>query len=271
MNEEQLLILQYLLQNAPGKTASQRLNYLQDLTGSLGIDLFGGGRDYVSQPFVETPNVVGETYRNDPIAAAGFNAMLNQNMSPLDAFQAIMDDPNLADRIPTDAMGDPMVDYLRVFTDFAQNQAEQSVARQRFEQEDMFNRQLFEAEQKPGLQDLFGQSAYEAAQQPTEAMLMKSYLDSLRPQQRAATGGTGSGSAISGGRTAERFRNVLAQAGAPTTARGGVPAGLEKFAEGVARSRAKQQVGEMKRRFVPTERSQQMQQSLAFLLASMGG
>lgn len=269
MNEEQLLILQYLLQNAPGKTASQRLNYLQDLSGSLGINLFGGARDYVSQPFIETPNVIGETYRNDPIAAAGFNAMLTQNMSPLQAFQAIMDDEDLAARVPTDTMGDPMVDYLKVFTDFAQNEAERAVERQRFEQQDVFNRQLFEAEQKPGLKDLFGQSVYEAAEQPTEAMLMKSYLDSLRsPKPPASIAEVGS--AISGGRTAERFRNVLAKAGVPTTARGAVPAGLERFAEGVARSRAKQQIGEMKRRFVPTDRSAQVQQSLALLLASMG-
>lgn len=265
MGEEELLILQYLLQNAPGNTASQRLNYLQDLTGSLGLDLFGtGGRDYVSQPFVEVPNVVGETYRNDPIAAAGFNAMLQQNMSPLEAFQAIMDNSDLADRVPTDMMGDPMVDYLKVFTDFAQNEAERSVERQRFQQQDVFNRQLFEAEQKPGLQDLFGQSAFEAADQPTEAGLMKSYLDALRPKESAAV------PAVQGGRTVERLRGVLAQAGAPTSARGAVPGGLERFAEGVARSRAKQQVGEMKRRFVPTDRSSQVQQSLALLLANMG-
>lgn len=251
MGEEELLILQYLLQNAPGNTASQRLNYLQDLSGSLGINLFGGARDYVSQPFIETPNVVGETYRNDPIAAAGFNAMLQQNMSPLEAFQAIMDNPDLADRVPTDTMGDPMVDYLKVFTDFAQNEAERSVERQRFQQQDVFNRQLFEAEQKPGLQDLFGQSAFEAADQPTEESLAKQYLARLQPRTE---------------RNLQKFR----YAGRTTADDNAAPPGLERFAEGVARSRAKQQVSEMKRRFVPTDRSSQVQQSLALLLANMG-
>lgn len=265
MDEQTLQLLYALLQNAPGKTPSQRLNYLQDISGSLGIDLFGGGRDYVPGTFAEEPNIVGETYGNDPVAAAIFNS-INSNMSPIQAYQSA-DEAGL---IPKDTMGDPTFDYLKLATDYAEAEAKRRVAASQFQQQDDLNRQIFEAEQKPGLQDLFGENVYEAAGAPTETQLMRQYLDALKPKGGAVPARS-TPSPLSGGRTAERFRNVLADAGAGTTARGFVPQGLERFAEGVARSRAKQQVGEMQKRFIPTQRSQDLQYKLALIQAIGGG
>jgi hypothetical protein len=262
MDEQTLQLLYALIQGAPGKTPAQRLNYLQDISGSLGIDLFGGGRDYVPGTFTEEQNIVGETYGNDPVAAAIFNS-INSNMSPIQAYQSA-DEAGL---IPKDTMGDPTFDYLKLATDYAEAEAKRRVAASQFQQQDALNRQIFEAGQKPGLQDLFGENVYEAAGAPSEAKLMQQYLDTLKPKRAASA----TPSALSGGRTVERLRNAASAAGAPVSARGLVEPGLERFAEGVARSRAKQQVGEMQKRFRPTDRSQDLQYKLALIQAIGGG
>lgn len=262
MDEQTLQLLYALIQGAPGNTPSQRLNYLQDISKSLGVDLFGGGREYVPGTYVDEPNIVGETYGSDPIAAAIFNS-INNGMSPIQAYQAVLNDENLANQIPKDAMGEPLVDLLKIGTDYAEAEAKRRAASSQFQQQEGLNRQIFEAEKQPGLQDLMGENVYEAAGAPSESELMRQYLDRLKPNRPAT-------SAVQGGGTVQRFRDVLSKAGAPTTAKGLVEPGLERFAEGFARSQAKKQVGEMRNRYMPTQKSQDLQYQLA-LIAALGG
>ena len=65
-------------------------------------------------------------------------------MSPIQAYQAVLNDENLANQIPKDAMGEPLVDLLKIGTDYAEAEAKRRAASSQFQQQEGLNRQIFE-------------------------------------------------------------------------------------------------------------------------------
>lgn len=182
VDEEQFkeLLRQYMLMNAPGKTGSQRLNYVQDLMGATGVDLFNltPSAEWVpSEP--EFRNPTGEIWGSDPGAGAIFDFMSQYGMSPKEA----VDEARAQGLVPKyDSMNSRgnEVDYLKIANDFAKDE----LGRADWERRMADERTKFEAARKPGLGDLTKRTVFEQMGSPSVESLVAKYAGNRNPDAK---------------------------------------------------------------------------------------
>ena len=164
--------LQQLLSGMPGKTEAQRLNYLQDLMKSSGVDLFNTNQP-VQQYMPTVPDYVNKVeavWGKDSTAGALFDAM-DRGMSAKDAVDAARKQ-NLIPAYDPKNKGE--VDYLKIATDWqTENLAKNEQANKL-----VLEKQKFDAEQaakhKTNINDIFA-TPYEQMGQPSADRLLQDY------------------------------------------------------------------------------------------------
>lgn len=87
MTEQEQMFLYALLSRVPGKTAQQKLNYIQDWAKGVNLDLFGTAQQYTPAPPPVTYNKTAEMYGgkgNDAL-----DSIFNSIESGVDPFTAV--------------------------------------------------------------------------------------------------------------------------------------------------------------------------------------
>jgi hypothetical protein len=164
MDEEQ----QFLewLSSLPGNTTQQKLNYMQDVLGTVGVDLFGAKQEPFV-PDVAPVNQVEAVWGTDPGMAAVIDFIRVDKMSPKEA----VDEARTQGLIPRfDPNNKGEIDYMGLASDFAGEEA----SRPQWEAQQEQNRAKYEAGLKPTLGNMF-QSPYERMGSPTVDDLLGLY------------------------------------------------------------------------------------------------
>jgi hypothetical protein len=164
MDEEQ----QFLewLSSLPGKTTQQKLNYMQDVLGTVGVDLFGAKQEPFV-PDVAPVNQIEAVWGTDPGMAAVIDFIRVDKMSPKEA----VDEARTQGLIPRfDPNNKGEIDYMGLASDFAGEEA----SRPQWEAQQAQNRVKYEAGLKPTLDNMF-QSPYERMGSPTVDDLLGLY------------------------------------------------------------------------------------------------
>lgn len=271
MGEDELLIYQ-LISSMPGKSMSQKLNFFQDISKSLGIDAFGAGRDFVEEEFYERPNEVDAVWGKDPVASVLFDAV-DDGMSPMEAYQSALSQGLINKPGPGE---DSVINYMDLVSKYAEAEAKRLADRGMFDQKQANARALFEAEDQPGWDDLFNApTLFEAAGSPTEETLAQEYVrgdsrfrsaSNMKKQQdiqdRAGSvmrAGLSAGLAPFGKAPRER---TAPSSGAPRFSDDPV---LNEFVQRISREKARKELPIMQSRMAPTAKGQQAMRALAML------
>lgn len=273
MTEEELRLLQdYLIaRSVPGRSASQRVNLLQD----AGFDLFNDYGPFERQQFVEEPepfwvNPIEETYRNDPGYQEMFRMIEEDNVAPEVAAQQLIDAGYLKGHTPGDeGASDPRVVARMFMQREVENAVErdkwrrsQDIARQKFEREQSTAEREYERDRPYTMEDLRGISQLEQFGNPSLEELGQvrtqsrenelNKLAASRVARRQASGQpivTPMGANLSSSRA---IQNVDPLANSPKA--------RAAFERGLAMKR-----GEMAATRVPTERTERAMRNLAYL------
>jgi len=275
MSPEELMQLYALTQYAPGNTAAQRLNFLQD----LGFDLFGRPQQFVAEEFVADP----EPYLRNPVAD-----IYGSNEGYLQVFAAINNgvDPTTAVKQAVDAgtlelplYGSDAPNPYEVASQYAQKEIENEMElanweqktgaeRAQFMEKQNRLRQEFEQKRPLSFQDLMGQSQYEAMGAPTVDELMN-----LSEQQRSEWAANRAPARGSVDDMARMYgERVVRPKGAAAPAAPARQPSLPKqdifrnkqYADAL-RSQLEKRLGAAQQTFVPTERSQAALQNVALM------
>lgn len=154
------------LASMPGKTQAQKLNYLQDVLGMTGVDLFGAKQEPFV-PAIAPVNQIEAVWGNDPGMAAIMDFIQVDKMSP----KAAVDKARELGEIPQyNAAVKGEVDYLDLASQFAAEEAK----RPQFEAQQAADLAAYEAGRKPGLNDMFA-TPYEQMGAPSVDDLMAAY------------------------------------------------------------------------------------------------
>lgn len=298
MGEEEMLLLQYLLQTVPGKTAAQRLNFLQD----IGFSPFGDGRDFVEQQFVGEQfvgdpapylrNPVFDMYGRDAGYQKVFDNITRGGMAPDAAVQAaidegLLDEPSQFDnRLPNPyeiarQYAEREIDNEMQLAGWEQKTAaerEQFMAKQarlgqEFAQKQDLARAEFERNRPFTLADLRGTTEFEAAGMPTVDELLELSAQqraSWAPQAKPAEGSMENMLRMYGERV-PRAAGAVAPAPAPVEPRLSQQDIFknQKYAGALRREFGKR-VTQAQQTYLPTERSQNALQRIA-LMRALGG
>jgi hypothetical protein len=163
MDEQQFLDW---LASLPGKTTQQKLNYMQDVLGTVGVDLFGTKQEPFV-PDVAPVNQVEAVWGTDPGMAAVMDFIRVDRMSPKEA----VDEARTQGLIPRfDPNNKGEIDYMGLASQFASEEA----SRPQWEAQQAQNRVKYEAGLKPTLDNMF-QSPYERMGSPTVDDLLGLY------------------------------------------------------------------------------------------------
>jgi hypothetical protein len=163
MDEQQFL---EWLSSLPGNTTQQKLNYMQDVLGTVGVDLFGAKQEPFV-PDVAPVNQVEAVWGTDPGMAAVMDFIRVDRMSP----KAAVDEARTQGLIPRfDPNNKGEIDYLGLASQFAGEEA----SRPQWEAQQAQNRVKYEAGLKPTLGNMF-QSPYERMGSPTVDDLLGLY------------------------------------------------------------------------------------------------
>jgi hypothetical protein len=154
------------LASLPGKTEQQKLNYLQDVLGTTGVDLFGTKQE----PFVPAPDYVNQVeavWGQDPNMGAIMDFIQFDGMSP----KAAVDEARRQGLIPKyDPNNKQEINYL----DLASQFAGEEMKRKQFELEQQTARDKYDAGLKPTLNNMFA-TPYEQMGAPSVDELMAKY------------------------------------------------------------------------------------------------
>ena len=165
------------LASMPGKTQAQKLNYLQDVLGMSGVDLFGAKQEPFV-PGVAPVNQIEAVWGNDPAMAAIMDFMQFDGMSPKSA----VDEARKQGLVPEyDAYNKGEVDYMDLASQFAAEEAK----RPQFEAQQQADLAAYEAARKPGLNDLF-QTPYQQMGAPSVDDLMAAYANDMQRYSSAS-------------------------------------------------------------------------------------
>ena len=271
MGEQELLALYQLIASMPGKTMSQKLNFFQDMSGTLGVDLFGGETEpFVEQQFVDTPNEVDAVWGRDPVASVLFDA-IDEGMSPLEAYQAALDQ----ELIKKPAYGEtPLVNYLDLASQYAAAEAGRTAERNKFDAEQANKRSIFESKQGPTLSDLLNPpTVFEATGSLSEKDLAKEFAagDSRfrSPSNMAKRQGAAGFANVAKKAALQPFKmagkNVSEQNITPVSSSFSDDPVLNQYVERLTRERARQTIPKMQSRVMPTEKGQQAMQAMAMM------
>jgi hypothetical protein len=163
MDEQQFL---NWLASLPGKTTQQKLNYMQDVLGTVGVDLFGAKQEPFV-PDVAPVNQIEAVWGTDPGMAAVMDFIRVDKMSPKEA----VDEARTQGLIPRfDPNNKGEIDYMGLASDFASEEA----SRPQWEAQQAQNQVKYEAGLKPTLDNMF-QSPYERMGSPTVDDLLGLY------------------------------------------------------------------------------------------------
>lgn len=273
MSEEELVALLQILGQLPGNSASQRFNYLQDISGTAGLDLFGTKQEApVYTPSLATQNQTALMYGNDPTMQAIF-AGINKGLSPYEAVARLREQGLLKDeKITKYGSTSGRIDYDQIALDYAKSKvaADAAAAQER----NVFDQQVaqFERDRPATMQDIF-RTTYEAAGAPSVDRLVGEYGKKFTKAQgsrvdRASTLG------------AKRAKPSAQQ---PAQAMGGRPSEygfsgtfsndpeMERAAQGYARWVANKNIDRSKKLFVPTDKGSKALDSLMLLNALKQG
>jgi hypothetical protein len=154
------------LASLPGKTEQQKLNYLQDVLGTTGVDLFGTKQE----PYVAAPDYVNQVeavWGQDPNMGAIMDFIQFDGMSP----KAAVDEARRQGLIPKyDPNNEQEINYL----DLASQFAGEEMKRKQFELEQQTARDKYDAGLKPTLNNMFA-TPYEQMGAPSVDELMAKY------------------------------------------------------------------------------------------------
>ena len=154
------------LASLPGKTEQQKLNYLQDVLGTTGVDLFGTKQE----PFVPAPDYVNQVeavWGQDPNMGAIMDFIQFDGMSP----KAAVDEARRQGLIPKyDPNNEQEINYLDLASQFAGEETK----RKQFELEQQTARDKYDAGLKPTLGSMFA-TPYEQMGAPSVDELMAKY------------------------------------------------------------------------------------------------
>ena len=165
------------LASMPGKTQAQKLNYLQDVLGMSGVDLFGAKQEPFV-PGVAPVNQIEAVWGKDPAMAAIMDFMQFDGMSPKSA----VDEARKQGLVPEyDAYNRGEVDYMDLASQFAAEEAK----RPQFEAQQQADLAAYEAARKPGLNDLF-QTPYQQMGAPSVDDLMAAYANDTQRYSSAS-------------------------------------------------------------------------------------
>lgn len=266
MGEEDMLLIYQLVNAMPGKTMSQKLNFFQDLGGSLGFDPFGGDqRDFVEEPYYDAPNRVDQVWGRDPVASVLFDA-IDEGMSPMEAYQAAVERELVKEPAPGEKA---QVDYLDLASQYATAEAARLADKAQFETEQAGKRAVFESKRQPSLMDLFNApTLYEAAGAPTEQELAEEYVQGdprFRSQSNLAKRGAAQ-NVVGAGRQAVAglFGKRMDERPMMKTSFSDDPV-LNQYVQRIATEKANKELPIMKSRMMPTDRGQQALQMLSML------
>ncbi len=179
MTPEELMQLYAIVQYAPGKTAAQKLNFLQD----LGFDVFNQPQQFVAEEFVPEAqpalrNPVADIYGRNEGYRRVFDA-INNNIDPTTAVDQAVEEGVL--ELPM--YGSDAPNPYEIAGQYAQREVENELAlmnwqqrtdaeRAQFMEKQGRLRQEFEQKQPLSLLDLRGQTEFEALGAPTVNDLM---------------------------------------------------------------------------------------------------
>lgn len=165
------------LASVPGKTQAQKLNYLQDVLGMAGVDLFGAKQEPFV-PGVAPVNQIEVVWGQDPAMAAIMDFMQFDGMSPKSA----VDEARKQGLIPEyDPYNKGEVDYMDLASQFAAEEAKRS----QWEVQNQADFAAYEATRKPGLNDLF-QTPYQQMGSPSVDDLMAAYAKDIQRYSSAS-------------------------------------------------------------------------------------
>jgi len=182
MNDEDLMQLYAILQGVPGKTGSQRLNFLQD----IGLDFTGRNPQFFEEQFIgemepELVNPVGRAYGRDAKWTNIFGK-IESGMDPDSAVAAAIKEGVIE---KPGGFGDEANNPYQIARDYAIKEAEleskwndwsrrNQTESAKFGEKQNRLRSEFEADQPYTLQDLRGVSQFEAKGAPTVDELVRS-------------------------------------------------------------------------------------------------
>lgn len=230
-----MLLFYWLSQNAPGKTAAQRLNWLQDIAG---FDPMGKS----AVPFQEAPAPTVynpmDVYGTDEKLRAAFDLVQNQHYDPFAAAQEV------GIGSEADAMGntDPR---FKILTSWAETNVANQARLAQWQQEQNAARQKYEASQPLTMKDLTGTTAYDVLSQAAGQPLTAKDLVSAYARNKMA-----------GGKQINvPIRGMMA---APNTGAFGSDPVLAKMIQGRLENVAGRRLEQAKQKFVPTERGKNL-------------
>lgn len=273
MTPEELMQLYALTQFAPGNTAAQRLNFLQD----LGFDVFGQPQQFVAEEFVPSPtpvvrNPVEDLYGRNEGYRRVFQSILN-NVDPVTAVNQAVEEGVL--ELPMYGSNAP--NPYDIANQYAQKEIENEIAltdwqqktdaeRAQFMEKQNRLRQEFEQEQPLSLLDLQGQTEFEALGAPTSQDLMALAREQERGWSAARPAAKGSAQDLAR-MYGERVPRQGAAPAAQSQPRQGSLTNLwqnEKYTKALERELEKR-MGQAQQTFVPTARSEAALKNVALM------
>lgn len=277
MDEQQLqqLLMLYVLQNAPGSSRSQKLNYAQDLMKAQGVDLFGTGAPAEFVPSEDMPvNEVEAVWGADPGMQALMDFIRVDGLSPRDAVV----EARKQGLIPKGTPSDPdEVNYLGLASDFAKGELKRS----QYESKLVGERAKFEAERTPGLGSLTEQTVFQQMGEPSVDMLVRQYAARRNPELQKPAGQAAPYVPLKNGRKPGQDKSLENMYGEAAYYRGQPEARkreqavvrgefssnpmIEKFAQGEARGDVSRILDRSKQRYVVSPDSEKVMNTLAML------
>lgn len=156
MSEQELVFLNALLSRVPGKTAQQKLNYIQDWAKGINLDLFGTAPEYA-------PSAPPVTYNKTAAMYAGkgndaLDSIFNSIESGVDPFTAVQQAsskgplPNAYD--PNDPSTKQGIDYIALAQQYAADKFEADRSMADWQAGEQQRQTEFEAKQPARVSDL---------------------------------------------------------------------------------------------------------------------
>lgn len=271
MDEEQFkqLLMLYVLQNAPGSSRSQKLNYAQDLMKAQGVDLFSSGAGAEFVPSEPMPvNEVEAVWGADPGMQAVMDFIRVDGLSPKDAIVEARKQGLIPKGTPTDP---DEFNYLGLASDFAKGELKRS----QYESKLADERAKFEAERTPGLGSLTEKTVFQQMGEPSVDMLVRQYAARRNPElQKSAGQAAPFVRKKDAGDVGEMYREAAYYRGQPearkreqAVVRGEFSSNpmIEKFAQGEARGDVSRNLARAKQRYVVSPDSEKVMNTLAML------